>query len=1083
MTLRIPSWGTGVVFLLAATASHAATIAVPAGGDLQAALAAAQPGDVITLEPGATYTGNFVLPNKGDVSAYITIRSAASDAVLPPPGVRMTPAYAAYLPKINSPSFLPAVQTATSANHYTLMFLEFQANADGLGDIISIGAGDSTQTDLSQVPYAIVLDRLYVHGDPEKGQKRGIALHSRDTTVTSSWISDCKAITQDSQAISGFNGPVPFLIENNYLEAAGENFLLGGADPPIQNLVTTGVEFRYNRLSKPVVWRLPIIATPANATAAATPGAGALPAGTYYYKVVARKVGGQTKLATSLASAEVSATLDAAGAVTISWTPVVGAQDYLVYGRTSNTENAFWTSTNPFFTDAGDPGTAGTPRAATLWSVKNIFELKNAQDIIVEGNVFENLWVADQPGYPIVLTPRNQSGHAPWVVVQRVTFQNNIVRHTAGGVNILGTDNLAPSQRTNHLTIYNNVFDDLTASSWGTARVFQAGDGPDSVRIDHNTTITTQTNIYWLYGGPKAAPTPITNTTISNNMSAHNSFGLNGNNFSSGNSAINAYLMPTGVVIGNVLAGGKASLYPAGNFFPTVSAWQSNFASYATGDYHLVPGSSYTNAGTDGNDLGANIEIVAGETALALSGDIRRRAGDPEVRITTTELPNGKYQVPYSATVSCTPGRGPCAWEVEDNSLPSGLVFDPSSGAVSGTPSEAAVGSLTVRAFDTQWPLNSATAVLTITVDPPDFIVSMPDIPQGKVGVPFELAPTVSGALGRVTWTIPTGSLPDGVSLDAFSGRIAGTPTAWGTTTALVQAQDSWGVNRTDAKTATITVAPTSIAITTSELPRGVLHSDYEVSLLAAGGTGNTAWRLVDGQLPAGLTLTPAGVVSGTPSRVGTFPFTVEANDASWPGNIAARSFSVTIGVHEMVLYAADATVIVGTWSLVPDPSAAGGLRIANPNLHVPAKFAGPVANPTNYFEIPFQAEAGVAYHLWIRGAADKNKRINDSVMVQFSGSVDAAGTPTYRIGTTTAATVNLADCNGCKLSGWGWQDNGFGVNVLGSDVYFEQWGPQTIRVQVKEDGFSIDQIVLSADRYRASAPGALKNDTTIVPR
>src|SRR5207247_7606185 len=100
MRLRIPGSGTAVLSVLAATAANAATIAVPTGGDFQAALDAAKPGDVITLEPNATYTGNYVLPNNGDVSAYITIRSAASDAVLPDAGVRMTPAYAAQLPKI-----------------------------------------------------------------------------------------------------------------------------------------------------------------------------------------------------------------------------------------------------------------------------------------------------------------------------------------------------------------------------------------------------------------------------------------------------------------------------------------------------------------------------------------------------------------------------------------------------------------------------------------------------------------------------------------------------------------------------------------------------------------------------------------------------------------------------------------------------------------------------------------------------------------------------------------------------------------------------------------------------------------------
>jgi len=103
--------------------------------------------------------------------------------------------------------------------------------------------------------------------------------------------------------------------------------------------------------------------------------------------------------------------------------------------------------------------------------------------------------------------------------------------------------------------------------------------------------------------------------------------------------------------------------------------------------------------------------------------------------------------------------------------------------------------------------------------------------------------------------------------------------------------------------------------------------------------------------------------------------------------------------------------------------------------------------------------------------------------MVQFSNSVDAAGAPKYRIGTTSGQDVNLEDCSGCGVSGWGWQDNGWGVNVMGPAIYFDRSGPATIRVQVKEDGFSIDQIVLSAGKYLSTAPGSLKNDTTILVR
>src|SRR5207302_2604098 len=137
------------------------------------------------------------------------------------------------------------------------------------------------------------------------------------------------------------------------------------------------------------------------------------------------------------------------------------------------------------------------------------------------------------------------------------------------------------------------------------------------------------------------------------------------------------------------------------------------------------------------------------------------------------------------------------------------------------------------------------------------------------------------------------------------------------------------------------------------------------------------------------------------------------------------------------------------------------------------------LAAPTNYFEVTFQAEAGVAYHLWMRGKAASNSPYNDSVFVQFAGSVDANGQPVYRIGTTSDADWNLEDCSGCGLSGWGWQDNGWGVNVMGPDIYFATTGTQTIRVQTREDGISFDQIVLSAAKYKTAAPGSLKNDTT----
>ena len=186
-------------------------------------------------------------------------------------------------------------------------------------------------------------------------------------------------------------------------------------------------------------------------------------------------------------------------------------------------------------------------------------------------------------------------------------------------------------------------------------------------------------------------------------------------------------------------------------------------------------------------------------------------------------------------------------------------------------------------------------------------------------------------------------------------------------------------------------------------------------------------------------------------------------------------------GQGDVVLYAGQATTLAGTATIVADASAAGGARLQFPDQGA-AKVSTALASPASYVDMTFDAQAGIPYHLWIRGRGQGDSWANDSVHVQFSGSLDASGAAVWRVGTTSSTVVNLEDCSGCGLSGWGWQDNGWGVGVTGPDVYFATTGAQTIRIQVREDGLSIDQVVLSPTTYLTSSPGALKNDTTILP-
>ena len=596
---------------------QAETRTVRRGADLQAALNAAAPGDVLLLEAGAEYVGNFVLPVKSG-ALPIVLRTAPSDS-LPPAGRRIEPSHAPYLATLRSPNTAAALRTAAGAHHWTLQYLRFAPNQHGYGDIVQLGDGSGDQNTLAKVPQNFLLTHLYIHGDPQTGQKRGIALNASYVTIRDSFIADIKGVGIDTQAIGGWNGPGPYVIENNYLEAAGENFLLGGADPAIPNLVATDVIFRNNHVARPFSWRDPIITTPHGVTATSRTG-GALAAGVYAYRVVARRSVGQSTVGRSTASAEVSARVGDGGAVQITWNPVEGALDYRVYGRASGGQTIFWTVTGTTFTDTGGAGTGGAvpTSAGTVWSVKNLFELKNARSVVVEGNVFENHWRESQPGFAIVLTPRNSGGSCTWCVVEDVRFEHNIVRHIASGINLLGHDvPETPSQQTNRITFRNNLFYDMGGAYGGSGWFMQIGDSPRDLVIDHNTISHTGSAIIYAYGGSAADPTQVENARITNNAAPHANYGINGQYFSYGLGILNGYF-PGAVVTANYLAGGSASRYPSGNLM--AGEFADQFADAAAYDFRLRTGSILRGAATDGGDIGADMGTLLSRTSGLESG-------------------------------------------------------------------------------------------------------------------------------------------------------------------------------------------------------------------------------------------------------------------------------------------------------------------------------------------------------------------------------------------------------------------------------------------------------------------------------
>jgi hypothetical protein len=566
------------------------TIIVPAGGDFQAALESAQPGDIIQLEAGAEFRGTFFLRNKTTGTNWIYIRSSAH-ASLPSPGSRVSRAHAPLMPKLLPPASSPlarVITTEAGAHHYRFVGIEIASEHSTKGvyheNLITIEA-EGGQSQPGQVPHHIVFDRCYIHGTPDGDVRRGIAMNGKAIAVIESYLSDFHIVGQDTQAIMGWNGPGPFKIVNNYLEGAGENIMFGGADlrnfAHITDLVPSDIEIRRNTFGKPLSWCPP----------------GSCP---------------------------------------------------------------------------GDSSFAGTE-----WTVKNLFELKNARRVLIDGNVFENNWAQAQNGTAILFTVRNQSddpdeptGIAPWSAVQDITFTNNIVRHTARGVNIHGYHVVDAdgdgqledtSLQTRRILIKNNLFYDVSAQDWGDtcdncAGWLQIADGTADVIVDHNT-VDHANHIIWAPGGRVN-----TGFVYRNNIAPHNASGIIGTETSPGNMTLDTYFaavdtnpppdnprnLPT--VRRNVIAGpwpsasgataGSYSDYCSGpppeppycpqgvdNYFPdcldpahpdgTTGCDKVGFTDYPgegettePNDYRLAPDSRYRDAGTDGKDIGADIDAI-----------------------------------------------------------------------------------------------------------------------------------------------------------------------------------------------------------------------------------------------------------------------------------------------------------------------------------------------------------------------------------------------------------------------------------------------------------------------------------------
>jgi hypothetical protein len=354
---------------------------------------------------------------------------------------------------------------------------------------------------------------------------------------------------------------------------------------------------------------------------------------------------------------------------------------------------------------------------------------------------------------------------------------------------------------------------------------------------------------------------------------------------------------------------------------------------------------------------------------------------NPVLAISTTSLPSGTVGTAYSQSLQTNGGGiSPIAWSITLGSLPPGMTLNAGTGVISGTPTTA-TGSpfnFTVQAADSGTPQQTSSQALSISIATAPLSVATTGLPNGVVGQSYNSAILQSaGGNPPVTWTISVGALPAGLTLNASTGAITGSPTTAGTTTFTVKATDST-IPTAQTATKQLSIQVNSVlSITTASLPNGIVGTAYSATLQSSGGATPITWSVSSGSLPPGLSLVPGtGVISGTPStNTGSpFNFTVQATDSTTPtAQTTTANLSITVTVATL-------TVTTTSGSL---PS--GTVSSAYPNTQL-------------------NASGGIPPYTWLQTGGT----LPPGLSISTSGAI--SGTPTSAAGSPFSFTVQVTD-------------------------------------------------------------------------
>lgn len=937
MTRRLHSAAAFVAALLVPVALAAQTTRdVCASGctysSLQTAINAAVCGDTITLAATETFTGNFQLTNTAVCSTPITIRTTAIGS-LPASGRRVSTGYGPdangnmvangstdhrpSMPNVVAPTGgIPALRTATGARDYVIIGIEFRANPGGFTQPVELGVNTSAQRLVAHQPRNITIDRCMVLGDPVFGQKVGIDLNGANLTVRDSWIEHMAGMGQDAIAVRGINGSGPITIVNNFIEGAAYSVIMGGDDPWLmtQALVNAGATTTAATLSS---FRDKAGATQTGQDhttlrvgqqIAFLTGAGTRRRHTYVLSC-GTSTPGATCTSPSITYDPISEAPDTGASSDVRWgeilngitmrrnylfkrpawmgsSPIIAALGTVTAtpqtGTGSLAAGTYYYRVSPYTTDGYNNnnayGSASTEVSATLSATGQVNLSWAAVPNATNYRVYRGTTAGAVTGYFVVGTnSATDSGGAltsstsvpsssKWIVKNAFEMKfgtnwqvdSNIFDYSWLGADI-GYGSWWKSNNqgaacefcaTRDAVLEKNIFRHFPGVLNILGRSRTGADEPPPIEgVTFRNNLIDDSSTAWLQGGATTyaikIEAPTKNLTFDHNTWIHRMRGflyLVGSSSGTVPTNTNSGLVVTNNVMRREtygVFGGASCAQGVG----CLNVW----APGAVFNYNAMSGgsgSAYTSLGT--NNLFPSVTDWETLNFNNYNGGA-----------------NGDYTLQDSSAWKGTGSGG------TDRGADMSLVLSATNGVKEGLPEGG-----------------SGVTPPTITT------VTLPNATQSSA---YSTTIAATGGTTPYIWSVLTGSLPTGITLSS-AGVLSGTPSVNGTFNFTARVTDSTsGTALTDDQALSLVVqAPfVTLDITTTTLPNAQIPLPYSQQLAATGGTTPYTWSQQSGSLPAGLTLSGTGLISGIPTTAGASTFTALVTDAG--GATDTQSLSITV--------------------------------------------------------------------------------------------------------------------------------------------------------------------------------------------